>query len=388
MSIFAPIFRLKVVLMTSILLVAFLVSGCGRKTPEDKLAEAQQLLQERQTPLAILKLRDLIREHPDEDAAIDARFGLAMIYTQLGREENLEAARDLYRQLYEMLGVRDERGLEAFSQLIMAKLEKENFDGAFEMIDKVIDDLADDPQFQTQMKIQRAMLQLLSEEEEKVDQGVEFLMATMVEHEERPMRGQTRELLARHYREEGRFEESSAVYTHYLEHFPDDPIKPMLVLTMAINSKLAGDTESKERYLAEGKALMEEKIEEELNLNRRAEHLNDLAQLLTVAEDFDGAEEAYRRIMADQPATRTALDAQFAIGQMYLNANELDKAEALFLQIKRENANTPVEEMAERGVNYVAQMREYLAAQEAAAEAEAAGEEETAANITEDNATE
>ncbi|MCC5877868.1 MAG: tetratricopeptide repeat protein [Candidatus Sumerlaeia bacterium] len=387
MSIFPLITRLRPLAMGSILLVAFLVSGCGQKTPEDKLEEAQKLLQERQTPLAILKLRDLIREHPEEDAAIDARFGLAMIYTQLGREENLEAARDLYQQLYDMLGVRDQRGLEAFSQLIVSKLEEENFDAAFAMIDTVIEELSDDPPFQTQMKIQRAMLQLLSEQEDKVDEGVEFLMATMVEHEDRSMRGQTRELLARHYREEGRFDESSAVYTHYLESFPEDPVKPMLILTMAINSKLAGNTEAKERYLEEGKALMDEKIEEELNLNRRAEHLNDLAQLLAVAEDFEGAEAAYRRIMADQPATRTALDAQFAIGQMYINANELDKAEDLFRQIRQENANTPVEEMAERGISYVAQMREYLASQEAAGE-EIDGEEEAIPTIELDGLTE
>lgn len=358
---------IRALFLGTLVVLAFATAACGKKTPEDKLAEAQQLLEQRQTPLAILKLRDLIREHPEEDAAIDARFGLAMIYTQLGREENIEAARDLYQELYDMLGVRDERGFHALTQIISFKLEEERYDEVFEIVDAVIEKIGDEPDFQTHMKLQRAMLLLLTGEEDRVAEGIDYLEQEMIGNEDRAMRGQTRELLAMYFRDEGMYQESSAVYTKYLEHFPDDTVKPMMILTKAINSRLAGDEEGRLAYLEEGTRLMTEQIDDELNLNERAEMLSSLAQLLKTAGDLDGAEKAYRRIMADQPATRAAIDAQFAIGQMYLQNNDFDRAEELFRQIRRENANTPIEEMANRGIQHIAQIREQMRAFEEAA---------------------
>lgn len=351
----------------SLCLVA--MTGCGKKSPEEQLQEAMQLLEQRQTPLAIIKLRDIIREHSEEDAGIEARFGLASVYSQLGREENVENALELYRELYDMLGIRDARGFEALGQSIQIKLGQQRFEEALALMDEAVEDSSPDPEMQAALKTQRAALMLLSENEEKRAEGVAFLEATMVDEEgAENLRGQSREVLARHFREEGDYEASNAVYTRYMEAFPEDHILPMLHLAKAVNFKLAEDEEGRLGAIEEGARLMEEQIEEELNLNRRTQTLNDYARMLSSAGALEKAEQAYRRIMADQPATRAAIDAQFGIAQMYLSNERFDKAVEILEQIRRENPDSQIGDMAEGGIEYVNAIKEQIAEMEAAGE--------------------
>lgn len=345
------------------------MTGCGKKSPEDQLQEAMQLLEQRQTPLAIIKLRDIISEYPDGDAAIEARFGLASVYTQLGREENMEDALELYQELYEMLGIRDGRGFEALGQSVQLKLRQEKFDDALALMDGAVEDSAADPEMQDALRTQRAALMLLFEDEETRAEGVAFLKATITSSEGTDnLRGQSREVLARHYRDEGDYEASNAVYDLYMDAFPEDPVLPMLHLAKAVNFRLADDEEARDAAIEEGARLMEEQLEEELNLNRRTQTLNDFAMMLSSAGALDKAEQAYRRIMADQPATRAAIDAQFGIAQMYLQHQRLDKAEEILQQIRDENPNTQIGEMATNGLEYISGLREQIAGMEAAGE--------------------
>ena len=365
-----PFRLIRLMLVFTLFAGALFAASCGKKTPEDKLVEAQKLLQERQTPLAILKLRDLIREHPNEDAAIDARFGLASIYQQLGREENIAAAQELYVDLYRMLGVKDNRGFQALSQVIGMKLGEDDFDAAFTLMDEAIDGMADEPAIQESLKLQKAMVRLLTQDEDQIAEGVAYIEATMTGSGEHMLRSQAREVLAKYYRDEGKFEESSAVYDRYLEAFPEDPVRPMLIITQAINATMADNMEAAALLVEEGHRLMMEQIEEELNLNRRSEMLNNMAALLSTAQEYDKAEAAFRRIMAEQPATRTALDAQIAIATMHLQAGNLDRALETFEAINRENPNTPIAEMAQRGIGYIGSLRQQQAEESATTDTE------------------
>jgi lipopolysaccharide biosynthesis regulator YciM len=154
------------------------------------------------------------------------------------------------------------------------------------------------------------------------------------------------------------------VYDEWLAKYPDDSVNPMLVITKAINSQLAGRPEEAAALLDAGEKSLLAAVEAELNMERKSQMLNDLAQLMAAARAFDRAEAAFRRIMALQPATQTALNAQFQIAEMYLRNRMPDQAQATLEAIARENANTQIAEMAQGGLRMVEQLRAQMAAQE------------------------
>jgi tetratricopeptide (TPR) repeat protein len=340
-------------------------TSCGKKTPEQRLEEARKLLQEKQVPLAVLKLKDIIKDHGDEDAGIEARFGLAAIYTQLRRDENLANARDLYLEIYKKLGIKDERGFAAHRQAIELHMALGAFDKALELVDDGIAKAADDPEQQTQIRTLRAVMLLAGGTDEQKEEAKTYLHTQMVNDDADPvLRGQSRELLAKYLRDKGKYDESSAVYDEWLAKYPDDSVNPMLVITKAINSQLAGRPEEAAALLDAGEKSLLAAVEAELNMERKSQMLNDLAQLMAAARAFDRAEAAFRRIMALQPATQTALNAQFQIAEMYLRNRMPDQAQATLEAIARENANTQIAEMAQGGLRMVEQLRAQMAAQE------------------------
>ncbi|MCC6546500.1 tetratricopeptide repeat protein [Candidatus Sumerlaeota bacterium] len=352
------------------------MTACKKKTAEERLKEAMTLLQEQQLPLAQITLKDIIDQFPDDPATNDARLLLARVYVMQGRRESIPVAINLLKTVHDKLGFADPRGMEAYQGMVELTAQNDDLPGAIKLAQDAAEQLKDKPQELAYMTSLVQVLQLSSSDEETQKLGIKGMEATMLEDADGGVRGTAREQLAQFHRQKGDFAASNEVYNKYLAKYPDDPIASQLYMAQAINFKQMEDQAKSDEAFAKGEELMKKEIEGELNLNERAGKLNTLATFYGAAGRVDDAEKQYRRIMAEQPATRLALDSQFAIAKLYIQNKMYDKADELLAQMEKENANTPVAQSAQSWRMQLAQQRKEEAA------AATAGDAQTTATAT------
>lgn len=346
----------------TILACAVLLVACKPAPPAERLAEAQQLLQERQTALAIIKLEQLVTDAPEDPATLEARMILGMYFM-----ENLKQyrrAEPFFRAVYEKEGIKTERGFAAFMSLVRIPYMQREFDVAFKTMDEGIAkvDANAEPEVIGELAFTKAMLQVQSGDEAMTSAGLESWRGLMLESKNPETRGRSRESLAAYHRSAGRFAESTAIYDAYMEMYPDDQTSPHLILAKAINYHLEGKEEESSRLFAHGEKLMEEGIALELNKLKRGEQLVNLARYNESIDRYDRAEELMLRAMGENTGTRLAIETQFAIGDMWGRAGEIDKAIAIFERIDRENPNSNIAAMARQRLDTATEIKRQLEA--------------------------
>ena len=107
---------------------------------------------------------------------------------------------------------------------------------------------------------------------------------------------------------------------------------------------------------------MEEGIALELNKLKRGEQLVNLARYNESIDRYDRAEELMLRAMGENTGTRLAIETQFAIGDMWGRAGEIDKAIAIFERIDRENPNSNIAAMARQRLDTATEIKRQLEA--------------------------
>lgn len=339
---------MRTIVLVALTLLLCTFGGCRKKTPSELLAEAEQLLQERQNALAVVKLQNLVEKHPDDPTAVDARLLLAQYYVSL---QQWDPALGHLREAYEKSGVGTDRGDKAMGGQVYILSVTGRFDEALTTLNAAIDKAKQlpDPNVAKSFEAYRADLQVnQSGTTETIILGLRHWREVMLNDSDPAQRGQSREKLANYYRQLGAFKDSNGIYDEYIAKYADDPTTPHLVLAQAINLRFAGEQEEGEKLFTEGEKLMLTGVEQELNQESRATRLSDLARYNQTMGRFDRAEELLRRIMAENAGKRPAIVAQFGIAQLWLEAFEFDKSFKILEQIKAENAGTSIAQEAEQ----------------------------------------
>lgn len=345
-----------------ILLAAVLAApGCRKKTPEERFQEAMQLFQERQGPLAIIRMREIIQDNPDSPIIPEIRLTLANVYLEFGGRDNMSRAIEQLGLVYTALPLDDPRAIQAHQGLVELHMASDNFSEAEKQAEDAVAKAPADSRLREEAAALLHIVRISSKDDTKKAQGLADLETTMLNAEVPEVRHQARELLAMHYRQNRDFEKSNAIYQAWLDKFPEDRINPQIYAAQGLNLKLADDVEAGRPLYERGVADLRKQIEEELNLGTRTSNLNILAQFQTAWGAYDEAEATYRRIMAEQPGKMPAIQAQQAIGEMYLRAGQFDKSRALFEAMQRENAGNPIGEQAARALQVIQQIEQQRA---------------------------
>lgn len=326
------------------------LSACRQKTPEERLVEAQELLAERQVALAVRRIQDVIDEHPGEPITIDARFLLTQVYMSLGREDAVRSAIEQLQAIAGITSVEDQAGQQALTMITELYLALDEPEAAIAHSASIVEQASGIPVLEDEARIIHNILLLSAGDEEQMDEAREFLRGVIVEAESEPLRHQAREILADHYRRREMWQESNEVYDLFLDAYPGDPVNAQIMMAQALNLRQMEDAAAAEARFDEGAEAMLAHLEEEEDANARADVLRTLSQFYEAFERPDEAEEMLRRIMADQPATLAAINAQFGIGQLRTRRGDLDGAIELFRQMQRENPESDIGQTAESWV--------------------------------------
>lgn len=337
----------------AIVALPLLVTSCKKKTPEERLQEAQSLVSEqRQVPLGVLKLKEIIKEFPDDPSAIDARFMLAEIYMSLGRKENMENAYEELEGVYTKLGLKDDRGVQAHQFASQVLFQMEERDKALAHAKEGLEKVEDGPA-KIEMGFLYSQMSLMAGSEEEKKAAEDFFLKTSLETEDAGFRGQAREMLADYYRRTQRFDDSNAVYDAYMEKYPKDEVNSQLILAKALNYRLAGDEEKFEETFKLGSDKLHEQITAELNPETKVRMQRDTARLYEVAGKLDLAEAMLKTIMAENVGKMAAMEAQIGLGETFMRTGNLDKAREIFESIRRDNPGTPMAQNADQAIKAI-----------------------------------
>lgn len=356
---------------------ALLLAGCKPAPPAERLSEAQQLLQEKQTALAIIKLEQLVADAPDDPATTDARMILGMYFMESLRQ--YKRAEPFFRAVYEKEGLKSERGAAAFMRLVQIPAAQQDFETALAIVDaaaKTIDP-EKDAEMVDNLAFVRTDVQIASQNDAMTSAALEAWGRIMLESQDGGARGRAREQLASWHRRTGDFMESNAVYDRYLAKYQDDPTTPQLILAQAINLRLTEKFVEGDVLFDKGQAMMSSTMALELNKQKRGEALVALARYNEAMERYDVAEALMLQAMGENPMTRLAIETQFAIGDMFARSRQFDRAKEVFERIDRENPNSNIGANARQRIDAVIELRRQIEAAEAAMAAELGNAETT-----------
>lgn len=344
----------------AVLFAAVTLAGCQRKTPQEKLDEAIQLAQERQTAMAVIKLEALVQDAPDDPASIQARMYLADYHRT---QQDYPRAVELFRDVFERTGYADPAGQPAFIGMCIFLAQDGKLAEALKELDAQLAKYPTDQAIQSQLKGFRGELLINSPDEERRKEGLEALRTMMLEDADPALRGEMREKLASYHRAARDYAASNEVYEAYITAHNDDPTTPQLVIAQGLNLRAGGEDEKGSELFDKGAAMMQAQIEDELNKDRRAELMLSYARYSQFAGRIEEAEKTMRAVMGENPMTRRAIETQFAIGTMYREVRQFDKALAEFERIQRENAGTQIEQMAKGQIELTQRFAAQVAAQ-------------------------
>ncbi|MDX2176557.1 MAG: hypothetical protein SF028_08800 [Candidatus Sumerlaeia bacterium] len=352
---------LAILLLTALLAV----TGCQKKTPAERLTEAQQLLQERQTALAVIKMQQLVEDAPDDPASLDARLLLGQYFLQQTRDP--AKARPLFEEVLKREGIASERGGGAFMGNLASTVALSGVDEGMKMIDAAQADSATPAEIADQIEMTRAEMLFVSREEARIPAALAALEKVMLGAADPALRGQAREQLAQFHRVNRDYTASNAVYERFLEKHPDDPTKPQLILAQAINLRTAGDEAAAQPVFDRGIAMLEQQIADELDKAERGRLQLAKAQYYDLFGNLDVAEKLMLAVMAENQGSLLAIQTQFAVGDMWRRHGHFDRALEVYERIKTDNPGTNVEAAAQGEIERTGQMREARTQAEAAA---------------------
>lgn len=344
-----------------------MLSACKPAPPAERLAEAQQLLQEKQTALGIIKLEQLVTDAPDDPATLDARMILGTYFMESLKQ--YRRAEPFFREVYEREGLKTDRGTGAFMYLTRIPFMDKDFAGTAKLIDEAnakLDPKAD-AEMVDELALMKSAMQIASGDDALTTAGLEKWRSLMLDSENPNTRGRAREQLAAWHRSRGDFAGSSEVYDAYMAKYADDTTSPHLILAKAINSHLAKNEAEATELFDKGEELMSATIALELNKEKRGQATLALARYNESVGRYAMAEKLMLQTMAENTGTRLAIETQFGIGDMFLRAGEVDRAVAVYERIDRENANTNIAATARQRLDQVAEIKRALDAQKAAA---------------------
>ncbi len=334
-------------------LLALGAVGCHKATPEERMAEAVQLLNTQQTARGVLKLKEIVREYPQDTETANAHMLLARYYVSEGN--GMKALEEL-EAIYNGFDFTDPRVQNAIEGIVSIRSQLKDYEKAIAFLDEVAARYPEtDVASRAQRMIDKADVLISWGDQEKVNDAVEMLQEMMLDNEEPVARGLAREHLANYYRQQENFEMSNQVYQQYLSKYPDDSIRPRLEMAIANNLYAMGKIDESNSYFDPAAKKIQEQVDEELDKNKRTQMLMDLSSMYQSVERYDDAEKLLRRVMDENTHSSAAIQAQFSIARMYtlagITKNDEDKFNRgieLYEQIKSENKGSNIEDNAQQ----------------------------------------
>ncbi len=343
--------RYAALLLVVSILAAFFIS-CAKKSPEDKLYEAQLAL-EKQEPLdAIIKAKEVIRDYPDDPAALDAHLLLADCYYW---SRDLEQCRNHLNIVIEKLGLSNPKAQEALENTLTTYLIEGRHDAATTVVLNAMSKIPEDSPFYQSLQLRLAGLY---ESRDLLDKARDIYRYILEHETNQDALSAAMERLTATYAKNEQYDDAISVYEQFLDRHPDTNLRPVLLYGIAFFTEKKGeDSKAEELYeqsIKEFKAAIDETLETEAKVNL----IYQLGRAYLLRGERDKALAELNRIINDFPHSSRVPEALFEIGGIYQQNREYDKAIEWFQKIEATYPQTQLEASARFRINEAIRLRD------------------------------
>lgn len=339
-----------------ILMLTYL--GCAKKTPQDKLREAEQALQKRDILAAVIILEEIIEKHAQEPVADDARILLARANYLSG---DFESCRQLLGMILKKYGAADPRGIIAFNITLGTFAQERKYDEGIKFIQQTIHDskttgtlywelnfaLADFYRLKNDTPSSKAIFKKIMDQagEERI---IIFALENMVALYERDKDPAS----------------ASKLYEDYLATHKETKFKNMLLGGMAYYYEKQGKVEEAGKIYAEAIAGFEADAASAVTSEEKVVQLVQLAKLYTLKTDYQKALEIYEKILKDFPNERDVPVVMLEMAGVLSQLKQYDKALNLLNRIVQRWPRTAIAETAWQMMGRIREERAQMARKE------------------------
>lgn len=340
---------LTLFLMVSALAVGFFC--CAKKSPQDKLYEARLAL-EKQEPLdAIIKAKEIIRDYPDDPAALDAHMLLAQCY-YMSRE--LEQCRAHLKIVMDTLGLGNPKGQVALENTITTYLVEGNYDAGTTVVLNAMSTVPEEAPFYRSLQMRLASLYQARNLHEKARN----IYRSILEHEtDQEILTTALESLTSAYIANKQYDKAISEYEQFLKSHPDTELKPVVLCAIAFITEKKGEDAKAQALYDQSIKEFHTAIDKTLETEAKVNLILQLARAYLLRGENDKALQEFNRIANDFPNSSRVPEALFEIGGVYQKNREYDKAIEWFQKIEATYPQTRLASSARFRINETIRMR-------------------------------
>ncbi len=343
--------RYVVLLLVVSVLVAFFIS-CAKKSPEDKLYEAQLALEKQETLDAIIKAKEVIRDYPDDPVALDAHLLLASCYYF---SRDLEQCREHLNVVIEKLGLSNPKAQEALENTLTTYLIEGRHDAGTTIVLNAMSKIPEDSPFYRSLQLRLAGLY---ESRDLLDKARDIYRYILDHETNQDALSAAMERLTATYAVNEQYDDAISVYKQFLDKHPDTNLKPVLLYGIAFFTEKKGEDRKAQELYEQSIKEFQAAIDKTLETEAKVDLIYQLARAYLLRGEHDNALEELNRIINDFPDSSRVPSALFEIGEIYQQNGEYDKAIEWFQKIEATYPQTQLAPSARFRINETIRLRD------------------------------
>lgn len=330
----------------ALVILAALVLSCSLKSEEQRLSEAQALLQQRNILGAIIAFKDFIKRYPDSELVTTARFGLASCYFF---DRDFTSSRRVLDLIIDETGGRtNQAGFEASILKVQTYSAQQRPAEALDEALLTSDSLrVATPRAKSDFMMGVAQLLVVNDRKEEAVGVYESILQE--ESETRQKQAQhlfVLNALSALYLEDGNIDGALAIYSEYLEKNPESDLKAEVYKGLAKLQKSEGQEAAADENFDKAEAILQETLETTLGADEKSVLLLGLADIRIHRDRIAEAKDLYRKILDDYPMGRYRSAAMRLLSESLFKEGDVESALDLLAQIVESYPITKEAQMA------------------------------------------
>ncbi|MBX7245859.1 MAG: hypothetical protein K1X53_10190 [Candidatus Sumerlaeaceae bacterium] len=269
----------------SMVMMAGLLGGCNRKTPQERLEKAMSQMQQGDSLGAMLEAKEVVTKFPEDPAAIQAHMILATVYANDRRPDEALAE---YQLVIDKVSQKTPLGKTALQQTLALLKSSKRFDEALKTIDTFQKKYADDEGVSLSLEVARSEVYTDSGDTTK---GRELIMALDAATTEPEIHRLYRQLITRSYMLNKDYASAIKLHEDALAKEKSPEEKCVLALQIAGLYTNTEDYANTRKWLIEGTKYFEEAYKNELDVNKKVELTMQMALANDALGNLRGARE-------------------------------------------------------------------------------------------------
>lgn len=362
---------LNVATVLGLLAVLCLTQACSSKTEEERLAEAQKALEERNIIGAELMLKDFLEKFPDSPNAMRARFDLSQAYFM---DKDFVKCRELLDEIVSLAGgLNTQTGLNAATLKLDTFLAENRPDLALEDAIKTSASLTSvEPEFLQFRQYHSLKTAELFNRNNLTTESLAVCQSILNQQASPTVHLDAMRIMSTSYMRDKRIPEFIKSHLDYIEANPQSELNMLLKLEVAQALDQDGRPEESEKYYDEVEAEIQRTLDATVGADEKLQIVFQLAQIKEARRKPEEAQELLRNIIAEFPMSQQRPNAMRALAESYFRVGKKAEGNSILDEIAATYPNTP------HAVQAVRRKQEFAAAELKAADVATTGTEPAA----------